>query len=86
MTKKQMESYERGKTLLWCLIKKREAEENYAKAIREYCLYKCKWDDVEKARRDAHYYGVNDERLLEIDIDIQTSITDEEIMKAVYGN
>lgn len=85
MTKKQRQSRENGLMILWAMSKANEAEDEYAKVLRRYCLCDAKWEDVENARKNAHYYGVSDDRLIEIDIDVQSSITDEELYKAVFG-
>ena len=72
--------------VLWCLSKRNDAEEAYRKAIRHYCLgINDNWDEVQKCRQEALRNGITDERLLEIDIEVANSITDEEIIKAVEG-
>ena len=86
MTKKQKEQIERGLTLLWCLSKQDEALEAYRKADRDYCLLRGKWEDVLKAMDNARYYGVSEDQLVEVSIEVSRSITDEELYEALNGN
>jgi len=81
--KKVKQSEEFSKVLFWGLVKRNNAEDEYRKAVRRYCLTCENWDEVQRLRENAHYYGINDERLLEIDIEVQDSITDEEILEAI---
>ena len=84
MKKNQM-SRENALLMLWSMSKYNDAIDNYRKVNRNYCLCKAKWEEVEKARRNAHYCGVSDETLVEVDIEVMESITDEEVYEAVYG-
>ena len=79
----QIRSEEYGKAIFWGIVQRNNAEDEYRRAVRRYCLTCENWDEVQKLRDKAHYYGVNDERLLEIDIEVQSSITDEEILEAI---
>lgn len=74
-----------ARLVLWALSKRNEAIEAYRDAQRRYCLCCENWDEVQQARRNAHYYGVTDETLVEVDIEVMNSITEEELLKAVYG-
>lgn len=71
--------------MLWSLGKYNNALDDYRKLLRDYCLCRAEWSAVEEARRSAHFCGVGDETLLEIDLDVMESITDEELHEAVYG-
>lgn len=71
--------------MLWCLSERNNAEDAYRKAQRNYCLYKGTWEEVQDCRRRAHYFGISDETLVEIDIEVMNSITDEELYEVVYG-
>lgn len=74
-----------ARLVLWALSKRNEAIEAYRDAQRRYCLCCENWDEVQEARKTAHYYGVSDDMLVEIDIEVMNSITDEELLVAVYG-
>lgn len=86
-TKKRTEWEQREHALmvLWCLSERNRADDNYAKTLRNYCLCRASWEDVQAARAEAHAHGISDDRLIEIDIEVQNSITDEELYEAVYG-
>ena len=86
-TKKQKEREQRenGLLILWCLSERNNAREKYTKAVRKYCLTCENWAEVCEASANAHRHGISDEELIEIDIEVQNSITDEEIYAAVYG-
>lgn len=71
--------------MLWSLSQFNNAIDNYRKVSRDYCLGRAKWEEVEAARKEAHYCGVNDETLVSVDIEVMNSITDDELMEAVYG-
>lgn len=85
LSKKQREQRDRAMMILWCLSKRNEAIDAYRKVNRDYCLCRAKWEDVLEAKRNANYYGVSDEELVEVDIEVMDSITDEEVYEAVYG-
>ena len=85
MSKKQREQRDRGLMILWCLSQRNAAIDAYKKAVRKYCLTCENWNEVCKASAECHRNGVTDEELIEIDLEVQNDITDEDVLKAVYG-
>ena len=70
--------------VLWCLAKRNEIKDKYRKAMRQYCLTCENWDEVQAIRSEAHHNGITDDELLDIDLDVQNSITDDELIQALY--
>lgn len=71
--------------VLWSLSMYHESIKRYYTVTRNYCLGKATWEEVQAARKDAHFYGVNDEKLVSVDLDAMESITDEELYESIYG-
>lgn len=84
MKRKRMDR-ENALLMLWSLSQFNDAIDNYRKVSRDYCLGRAKWEEVEAARKEANYCGIGNEKLLSIDLEVMESITDEELMEAVYG-
>lgn len=81
--KTKKDRQERGMLVFWALSMMADAEDEYRKAVRHYDLTCDNWEEVMDKRQKALFTGVSDERLLEIDIEVSNSITDEEIYEAV---
>ena len=71
--------------VLWSLSMYHESIKRYYAAVRNYCLGKGTWEEAQAARKDAHFYGVNDEKLASVELDAMKSITDEEFYESIYG-
>ena len=80
---KKKKSAERGRVLLGILINRRNTLERYEKVLRDYLLNKTKWENVEKAKEEALYWGATQDDFNEASRKAHESVTDEELLNAI---